>query len=186
MPTWTWQRIALVALSLVMAVVATKWLTDTTQMAFLGASVFLVGLAIKTPGDGKVLALLLALAVYENGCSKGGPIQWPTVVSCAGDVNGLVGQVTAIVLNDGGVDSLSPAGTSALEELGLKYGADAVLCLVDELIHQWTHPAAVKSPERAKAVRRAEGFMKGTGVKVLYQSSFLWDDEGRLALVMAE
>lgn len=184
MPAWiTWQRVVLVLLSLVVAVTAQLWLTGQTQTTFMLVSSVILGWAIKTPGDPAhaekeldkaflplVLFGLVSFAVAGNACAHTGTFGWPTVVACAGDVNGLVGQITSIILNDGGAGNLSPAGKAALEQLGAKWGADAVLCVVDELIAEWNAPAATKSPERSAAAARAEGFMQSTGVRIIYSA----------------
>jgi hypothetical protein len=188
MPFWTWQRIALLGMSLLFAVVATLWLVDKLQLAFGGAAIFLLGAALRTPGDSKPddpwkssLALLLVAGLAVASCAKT-PL-WPAVAQCSGDVDGVVGQVTQILLNDKGDGELSSAGVKELESLALRYGGDTVVCLIDELVNEWTAPAATQHPGRRAAAVRAEKFLRSTGTKVLLKPVSWWWDEGRFAVV---
>ena len=189
MPTWTWQRLGLLALSLLMAVVSSLWLAGKLQLAFGGSSLLLLGIAVRTPGDGgkpddpwkSSLAILLVAGLAVTSCTKT-PL-WPAVAQCSGDVNGVVGQVTQILLNDKGDGELSSAGVKELENLALRYGGDTVVCLIDELVNEWTAPAATQHPGRRAAAIRAEKFLQSTGTKVLIKPMSWWWDEGRFAVV---
>ena len=110
--------------------------------------------------------LCFGIAVGLTGCPHAGPFKWPDVAKCGGSVGDLVGTVTQILLNDVGQGQISPGGQQKLQQLATQYGADTVLCLVDQLFRDWTAPGASVNPERVAASARAQDFLAKTGTRI--------------------
>jgi hypothetical protein len=105
--------------------------------------------------------------IFSVGCPRA-PFHWPDTAKCSGSVGNLVGTVTQILLNDMGIDNLTTEGQKRLEQLATQYGADTVLCLVDQLVRDWSSPYAAPSEDRRMAAQRGSGFLASTRTKIGY------------------
>jgi len=111
-----------------------------------------------------VCAILLA---FGSGCVHG-PISWPAFVKCAAPISGaLVSEVDVILAAGGDATELSAAAVAALEDLAVKYGPEALACVLGQLIDGWTAPASFQTAaeDSAKAAR-AQSFLNNHNVTV--------------------
>lgn len=168
---------AVAALCVIAAVLSVK-LDPSISHSLVGAAGILLGWAwLAQPGQngppsngGTIrpppmpllcLGMVLFLALGCKGAL--GPFTWPKVAHCAGNVPDLVAQVTQILLSDTGDANVTPTAEQQLEQLAEKYGADAVLCLVETLVADWTAPGAAREAHRTAAARRGKGFLLAVG-----------------------
>lgn len=125
--------------------------------------------ALKTAGVGGAAALrhllLVALAVglvTVPGCglfSNGGP----ALVQCASaPLPALLGNVVNILLGGSG-PTLGATQLAELEQLGIKYGIDAVECAVKQAIADLTSRGAQATPEHMGAAERGRDYLRRKG-----------------------
>lgn len=128
--------------------------------------------AIKRPGDaapgtrgGLALAALCFALTVPTACHQLNGL-WPAAVKCAGGTTDLVGQVSQILLTRTDYQS-------KLEELTRDSSADVgplaeeVICIVDQLVRDWSSTAAAANPTRIQAAARGRAFLAATGTKVM-------------------
>lgn len=130
--------------------------------------------AIPPPPAASLIVLVLPalLAFGPSSCTKIGnapPFNWPAAVSCGPDIGEAIGKVTQILVSSGDKNNplkLSQDGEQQLTQLATEYGAAAVLCLVDQLVRDWSSPGAAAPPWRAQAARRGLTFIDGTRTQI--------------------
>ena len=72
--------------------------------------------------------ILFSLFLSIAGCSALTHVIWPTAVACAGSISGtLVTEVEALLAGPS-----DP--TSQLEQFGLTYGADTIICILQQIV----------------------------------------------------
>lgn len=114
----------------------------------------------------------IALAACSSSCagssSSGKGVTWPKVAHCVPTASDAIGTVQRILLGDGdnAQTSISDRAKAELEGLAVNHGAQAVACLVDQVIKDWTSPGAAASPERAAATERGRDFLNDVGTRI--------------------
>lgn len=111
------------------------------------------------------LGVLCLCFVALPGCPKGVGIKWPDVAVCGPQAGDLVGVLTQLLFNDTGIDTVSEAGKQQIEQLAMQYGAETVLCVIQQLAKGWAAPGASPHPQRLAALKRTQGFLASTGTK---------------------
>jgi hypothetical protein len=93
-----------------------------------------------------------------TGGSDGGGL-WPTIAHCAPNPGDLVGEVTQALLSGGDYQK-------ALEDLAVRYGGDAVVCMVNRLVSDWSAPSAARNAIRTDALARGRAFLASVPTQV--------------------
>jgi hypothetical protein len=167
----TWQRIVLIALTLVCFTLAFTLLRGTegqTALASFGA--FLIGLLAPQVGKGAgaatVLLLLIGIPSLTTACQTG--VNWPAVAKCVPTEEigkDIVNEIEGILLDGGDYEQ-------ALADLARKYGPDGprmVVCVVNALLGDWTGEtgsAPRADPKHTAGAARARAFLKHAGTRV--------------------
>lgn len=115
----------------------------------------------------KLLATLLVCAALS--CNGQLPaLIWPTTVKClTSPSEALLTTVRSVIEQDGLAAVFSDATTAALEDLGRKYGPEAVVCVLSNLAAAYTSQKSMHVlPERVAAAGRAQHFLDSQEVKV--------------------
>ncbi len=115
-----------------------------------------------------LLTVLLPCAfVALPGCTPASSGNWPSVLKCVtGAVPDAIADVSAVLLSDGTSSALSPTSDQKLEQLAVKYGADAVACAVKQLWGDWTNPGRAQTQETIAGSQRAAGFFQKHNIRV--------------------
>lgn len=103
-----------------------------------------------------------------SGSTPGGGVTWPKVAHCLPTGGDLMGNVSRVLLGDGGPGntSISSRAQNELEQLAINQGPSTVACLVDEVIRDWTRPGAAANADRIAATSRGRSFLSNIGTQI--------------------
>jgi hypothetical protein len=112
------------------------------------------------------LLLTVLCAACLSSCANLPPINWPKLIHCTPGVSDLINVVTLILVADDQDDSrLTACGARELAELALRRGPEAVVCIVERLVEDWTAPTGPPEPKRLAAAARGRHFLKDVGTE---------------------
>lgn len=108
-----------------------------------------------------MLRIVLVVLLAAVGCTQLHDVLWPTTVKCLATPSAaLVERVSAIVARDGLDNVFSAETLQALENTAREYGAEAVVCVLKELIDKYTMPTGMQAPpENLARARRVQDFL---------------------------
>jgi hypothetical protein len=113
------------------------------------------------PTNWRALALAMLTLVFCQtlpACGLFGPVDWPKVAQCGGEIaSDLLGVVSRILLVGAAVDD-------QLQQLAEEHGAKTIACVVDEVVNTYRRPGASMTPETEAAAARGEAFLLDHGV----------------------
>lgn len=117
---------------------------------------------------------LLLFAIATAPACFDTPIDWPQVAQCGPQVDDLFPVVSRILLANGPLDTSDPArlaetisdqAADELDRLAREHGPDALACIIDALVSEWTAPGASPDPTRLHAAARGRGYLDDRGVE---------------------
>jgi len=103
-----------------------------------------------------------------SGAQGGSGITWPKVAHCVPTASDLMGTVQRVLLGDGDntQTTISDRAKSELTDLAVNHGSQAIACLIDQVIQDWTRPGAAASDERVAATARGRSFLNQVGTQI--------------------
>lgn len=114
------------------------------------------------PPPAAYVVLFVALAFHAQACGvfgSGGSF-WPTAAKCAPSNSQAINAVADVLLQGGNYES-------NLEALGKRFGASAVVCIVNSLVADWSAPGKTgASPALVAAKGRGEAFLAKVGTRI--------------------
>lgn len=125
------------------------------------------------------LFLLLTPSLSVTACGDLPPIQYPEVIKCGPPVEQLIGTVTRILFSNSSRDAdsasaaeelrmsstISERAVAELDNLARAHGADAVACLVEEVLDEWKQTASSATPDRLRSIERGRDFLRLKGTR---------------------
>lgn len=124
-------------------------------------------------GGGAGLVLLAAVTSFApaQGCGffrSDGPL-WPAVAQCSANQGAELVDDVGAVLGAGSGPSIGDPQIAELEGLAVKYGAETIACVIEQLVRTWTRQGAQMHAEgRAPlldAAARGRDFLRRKGVR---------------------